>query len=71
MLPLFYEKSDTPAMIKHGMDVHRRPTEYLNPGQIPVITFDQPVHARQVRTLEMTRSLWRERLCSYDRRTAH
>lgn len=45
--------------------------QYLNPGQIPVITFDQPVHARQVRTLEMARSLWRESLCSYDRRTAH
>ena len=58
-------------MIKHGMDVHRQATEYLNPGQIPVITFDQPVHARQVCTLEMARSLWRESLCSYDRRTAH
>ena len=30
-------------MIKHGMDVHRQTTEYLNPGQIPVITFDQPL----------------------------
>ena len=30
-------------MIKHGMDVHRQATEYLNPGQIPVITFDQPL----------------------------
>ena len=45
LLPLFYEKSDTPAMIKHGMDVHRQATEYLNPGQIPVITFDQPLFA--------------------------
>lgn len=32
-------------MIKHGMDVHRQITEYLNPGQIPVITFDQPLFA--------------------------
>ena len=43
LLPLFYEKSDTPAMIKHGMDVHRQATEYLSPGQIPVITFGQPL----------------------------
>uniref|UniRef100_UPI00358E5A52 uncharacterized protein n=1 Tax=Myxine glutinosa TaxID=7769 RepID=UPI00358E5A52 len=43
LLPLFYEKSATPAMIKHGMDVQRQATEYLNPGQIPVTTFDQPL----------------------------
>ena len=43
LIPLFYEKSDTPAMIKHCMDVHRQATEYLNLGQIPVITFDQPL----------------------------
>lgn len=45
LLPIFYEISDTPAMIKHGMDVHRQATEYLNPGQIPVITFEQPLFA--------------------------
>ncbi|KAK3889720.1 hypothetical protein Pcinc_006286 [Petrolisthes cinctipes] len=42
LLPLFYEKSATPAMIKHGMDVLRQAVEFLNPGQIPVTTFDQP-----------------------------
>jgi len=45
LLPLFYEKSTTPAMIKHGMDVVRRAVEFLNPGQIPVTTFDQPLFA--------------------------
>ena len=45
MLPLFYEKSATPAMIKHGMDVVKQATNLLNPGQIPVITFDQPLFA--------------------------
>ena len=45
LLPLFYEKSTTPAMIKHGMDVQRQAVEYLNPGQIPVTTFDQPLFA--------------------------
>ena len=45
MLPLFYEKSATPAMIKHGMDVVKQATNLLNPGQIPVTTFDQPLFA--------------------------
>ena len=45
LLPLFYEKSATPAMIKHGMDVVRQTVEFLNPGQIPVTTFEQPLFA--------------------------
>lgn len=40
-----YEKAATFAMIKHGMDVQRKATQYLNPGQIPVTTFDQPLYA--------------------------
>ena len=40
MLPLFYEKSATPAIIKHVMNVVKQATNLLNPGQIPVITFD-------------------------------
>jgi hypothetical protein len=43
LLPLFYEKAATPAMIKHGMDVQRQAIGFLNPGQIPVTTFDQPL----------------------------
>ena len=45
LLPLFYEKSATPAMVKHGMAVQKQAIEYLNPGQIPVTTFDQPLFA--------------------------
>ena len=45
LLPLFYEKSAMPAMIKHGMDIQRQATQYLNPGQIPVTTLDQPLFA--------------------------
>ena len=45
LLPLFYEKAATAAMIKHGMNVLRLATEYLNPGQVPVITFDAPLYA--------------------------
>ena len=43
--PLFYEKAATPAMIKHGMDVKKWTIQYLNPGQIPVTTLDQPLFA--------------------------
>ena len=28
-------------MIKHGMNVVKQATEFLNPGQVPVTTFDQ------------------------------
>ena len=45
LLPLFYEKSATAAMIKHEMDVHMRATHFSNPGQIPVIAMDAPLYA--------------------------
>ena len=45
LLPLFYEKSANPAVIKHGMDVERQAIQFLNPGQIPITTFDQPLFA--------------------------
>ena len=32
-------------MVKHGMAVQKQAIEYLNPGQIPVTTFDQPLFA--------------------------
>ena len=38
LLPLFCEKAATLSMVKHGMDVVQT---YLNPGQIPVMAFDQ------------------------------
>jgi len=41
LLPLFFEKSASPAIIKHGMDVQRQAIQFLNPGQIPFTTFDQ------------------------------
>lgn len=44
LLPLFYEKLDSPAMIKHGMDVINHVTTFLNPGQVTIITVDhQPL----------------------------
>lgn len=45
LLPLFYEKAATPSMIKHAMDVQRQAIAYLNPGQMSVTAFDQPLFA--------------------------
>ena len=45
LLPLFYEKAATPAMVKHGMDVLRQAVTFLNPNQVPIITVDQPLFA--------------------------
>src|SRR6218665_2968286 len=47
LLQLFFEKTDTPAMIKHGMDVIKAITHFLNPGQIPVMGCDCPICAKQ------------------------
>ena len=40
VLPLFYEKASSISMVKHGMDNVKKITEYLNSGQIPIMTFD-------------------------------
>ena len=45
LLPLFLESAHTVAMIKHSFCVIKSAVEHLNPGQIPVITFDQPLYA--------------------------
>lgn len=45
LLPLFQDKAATLAMVKHGMDIQRKVTNHLNPGQTPVIAFDQPLFA--------------------------
>ena len=45
LMPLFYEKAASAAMVKHGMDVQRQSTEFLNPGQIPVTAIDAPLYA--------------------------
>ena len=45
LLPLFYEKAATMAMVKHGMEVLKEITLKRNPGQTPVIVMDQPLFA--------------------------
>lgn len=45
LLPLFEDDSKSVAMIKHSMDVIKSTVQVLNPGQTPVIAFDQPLYA--------------------------
>ena len=45
LLPLFLKSALTVAMIKHSMDVIWNAVQHLNPGQTPVVTFDQPLCA--------------------------
>ena len=45
LLPVFGEHANTPAMIHHAMLLIQQQTKYLNPGQTPVMTADQPLFA--------------------------
>ena len=45
LMPVFYEKAATAAMVKHGMNVQQIATQFLNTGQIPVTAFDAPLFA--------------------------
>ena len=45
LLPVFREHANTPAMIHHAMLLIQQRTKYLNPGQTPVMTADQPLFA--------------------------
>ena len=45
MLPLFPDKAATPAMMKHAIELARKRTESLNPGQTAVLGADQTLYA--------------------------
>ena len=45
LLPLFEEQSKSVAMIRHSMNMIKASVDMLNPGQTPVIAFDQPLYA--------------------------
>ena len=47
LLSLFRDKAASPGMIRHGMGLVKKITEYLNPQQIPVLVVDQPLFAIQ------------------------
>ena len=45
ILPLFLDKAASPSMMKHSMNIVKKSTEFLNPGQTPVLGADQPLFA--------------------------
>ena len=45
IFPLFIEKVHSPCRVKHFMEIVRDGTEFLNPGQTPVIGMDQPLYS--------------------------
>ena len=45
LLSLFREHANTPAMIHHAMLLIIKQTHFLNQGQIPLMTVDQPLFA--------------------------
>ena len=45
LLPLFQEEAKSVAMILHAKNTVKSSVEFLNPGQTPVITCDQPLYA--------------------------
>ena len=44
LLPLFQDYAHTLAMTKHGMHLIKA-TNHVNPGQVPVMTVNQPLLA--------------------------
>ena len=50
LLPLFHDQAQSVAMIRHSMDVVSKAVRSLNPGQVPIITADQPLYtiAKQI-----------------------
>lgn len=46
MLPLFAEEANSPSMLRHCFDVIQAAVQYVNSGQIPVISVDQPLFAK-------------------------
>ena len=47
VFPVLPEKAASMAMQKHAMHMIMNATEFVNPGQIPVIVGDGPLYAQQ------------------------
>ena len=47
VFPVLYDKAASMAMQKHAMLVVAKATEFVNPGQVPVIVADCPLYALQ------------------------
>ena len=45
VLPLFPDKAASVPMVKHAMHIVKDDTQFLSPGQTPVLGMDQPIYA--------------------------
>ena len=45
LLLLFHDEAKSVAMIRHSMNIVRTAVHILNPGQIPILTCDQPLYS--------------------------
>ena len=45
LLPLFRESAHTLVKVKYGINIIKQATEHVHPGQVPVLTVDQPLYA--------------------------
>ncbi len=45
ILLLFPDKAASPSMMKHTMEIVKKNTEFVHPGQTPVLGADQPLYA--------------------------
>ena len=45
LLPMFTENAHSFAMILHSIKVVKSAVQHVNPSQIPVVAFDQPLFA--------------------------
>ena len=48
VLSLFYEAAHSAAMILHGLNIVIIATNFLNPRQMTVVCFDQPLYAMDI-----------------------
>ena len=45
LLPLFHENAHSAAMICHSMNIVKNAVNQVNPGQVPILTLDQPLYS--------------------------
>ena len=45
LLPLFHENAHSTAMICHSINIGKNAVNQVNPGQVPILTLDQPLYS--------------------------
>ena len=70
LLPLFPDDSKSVAMIRHSMDKIKEAVQLLNPGQIPIITLDQPLYTI-AKQMALATPVWRGQVCNPPRGIAY